>query len=271
MGGSVSFEATKWAWKAPVKKSSQRLVLLALADRAGKDRTMWPTIECIAEDTNLNEKTVQSVLGQLMKMGLVKDTNKRKGPTKRTKVLKLIFTVEKKESTQKRDDSIDQACAQTGSNQPDIGGIKSTQKRDDLPQENPLECGDSTGKAHNVQNHSASLSLKLTGEHEWVPDIEQLATKLKMAGHENNVDLIIGLPRFEFELSSFNSHFDSQVLSDSKKLHKFTAWIIDKFERHQKQNPDYGVRSLEAAEQHSLAAPVFNLPDKPKGFLGGLE
>ncbi|MCU4521088.1 helix-turn-helix domain-containing protein [Acinetobacter schindleri] len=265
----MSIDATRWAWTAPVNNSSQRLVLLSLADRAGEEHTAWPSIERLAKDTVLDKKTVQKVILELINLGLVEDTGERTGPTKRVRVLKLNGVKGREDYTQNLDDA----------NTPKNGNIKQSQKRNDSKNGNNPENGALNNPKNGmlndpkngVQNLSGNLPMNLSQEHDWIPDVDQLITKIKMAGHGNNIDLIFGLPSFEFELSAFNSHFDSQVLSDSKKLHKFTAWIIDKFERHQKQNPDYGVRSLEAAEQHSLAAPVFNLPDKPKGFLGGLE
>lgn len=257
----MSIDATRWAWTAPVDNSSQRLVLLSLADRAGEEHTAWPSIERLAKDTVLDKKTVQKVILELINLGLVEDTGERTGPTKRVRVLKLNGVKGREDYTQNLDDA----------NTPKNGNIKQSQKRNDSKNGNDPENGALNNPKNGIQNLSGNLPMNLSQEHDWIPDVDQLITKIKMAGHGNNIDLIFGLPSFEFELSAFNSHFDSQVLSDSKKLHKFTAWIIDKFERHQKQNPDYGVRSLEAAEQHSLAAPVFNLPDKPKGFLGGLE
>lgn len=265
----MSIDATRWAWTAPVNNSSQRLVLLSLADRASDEHTAWPSIERLAKDTVLDKKTVQKVILELIDLGLIKDTGDRKGPTKRVRVLKLNGVKGREDYTQNLDDA----------NTPKNGNIKQSQKRNDSKNGNNPENGALNNPKNGmlndpkngVQNLSGNLPMNLSQEHDWIPDVDQLITKIKMAGHGNNIDLIFGLPSFEFELSAFNSHFDSQVLSDSKKLHKFTAWIIDKFERHQKQNPDYGVRSLEAAEQHSLIAPVFNLPDKPKGFLGGLE
>lgn len=265
----MSIDATRWAWTAPVNNSSQRLVLLSLADRASDEHTAWPSIERLAKDTVLDKKTVQKVILELIDLGLIKDTGDRKGPTKRVRVLKLNGVKGREDYTPNLDDA----------NTPKNGNIKQSQKRNDSKNGNNPENGALNNPKNGmlndpkngVQNLSGNLPMNLSQEHDWIPDVDQLITKIKMAGHGNNIDLIFGLPSFEFELSAFNSHFDSQVLSDSKKLHKFTAWIIDKFERHQKQNPDYGVRSLEAAEQHSLVAPVFNLPDKPKGFLGGLE
>lgn len=275
----MSIDATRWAWTAPVSNSSQRLVLISLADRAGEEHTAWPSIDRLAKDTVLDKKTVQKVILELINLGLVEDTGDRTGPTKRVRVLKLNGVKGRDEYTQNRDDSNSEKGNKPVPNHPKNGNVKPSHKRNDsnngnIPESGTLnnsENGILNDPKNEVQNLPGNLPMNLSHQHDWIPDADQLVAKLKMAGHESNVDLIIGLPRFEFELSAFNSHFDSQVLSDSKKLHKFTAWIIDKFERYQKQNPDYGVCSLEAAEQHSLAAPVFNLPDKPKGFLGGLE
>lgn len=52
----MSIDATRWAWAAPVNNSSQRLVLLSLADRAGEEHTAWPSIERLAKDTVLDKK-----------------------------------------------------------------------------------------------------------------------------------------------------------------------------------------------------------------------
>ena len=44
-----------------------------------------------------------------------------------------------------------------------------------------------------VQNLSGNLPMNLSQEHDWIPDVDQLITKIKMAGHGNNIDLIFGL------------------------------------------------------------------------------
>jgi hypothetical protein len=258
----VSIDATRWAWTAPVNNSSQRLVLLSLADRAGEDHTAWPSIERLAKDTVLDKKTVQKVILELINLGLVKDTGDRTGPTKRVRVLKLNGVTGREEYLQKRDDS----------NTPKNGNIKQSQKRNDSTNGNDPENGTLNNPKNGVQNLSRNLSKNLSQEHDWIPDVDQLITKIKMAGHGNNIDLIFGLPSFEFELSAFNSHFDSQALSDGKKLHKFTAWIVDKFERYKKQNPEYGIQSpAEAGQQTISTQPFINLPTKPKSLLGDAQ
>ena len=262
----MSIDATRWAWAAPVNNSSQRLVLLSLADRAGEEHTAWPSIERLAKDTVLDKKTVQKVILELIKLGLVEDTGERTGPTRRVRVLKLNGVKGREEYTQNLDDA----------NTPKNGNIKQSQKRNDSDNGNIPENGilnnpqNGTLNVPNfgMQNQPLNLPINLSQEHDWIPDVDQLITKIKMAGHSNNIDLIFGLPSFEFELSAFNSYFDNSGLSDSKKLHKFTAWIVDKFERYKKQNPEYGIQSL-TGQQANTAQPFLNLPTKPKSLLGG--
>lgn len=280
----MSNDATRWAWTAPVKTSAQRLVLLSLADRAGEQHTAWPSMERLAADTVLNLKTVKKVVNELIKIGLILDTGKRTGPTGRVRILQLIG-VQSRDQEQKNDDfnstdigSIDlDNESNIGTiktpNKPKNGTIKQTQKWDDhLPVIDPiLDSNEPKNGTLNEPNFgslnlSLNLSMNLSEKHDWIPNQKQLETKIKIAGHEKNLELIFGLPSFEFELSSFNSYFDGKGLSESQKLHKFTAWIIDKFQRYQKANPDY-VNLLEPT-QNSAAMPALNITDsKPKSLL----
>ncbi|WP_180124815.1 helix-turn-helix domain-containing protein [Acinetobacter sp. YH12080] len=266
----MSIDATRWAWAVSVNNSSQRLVLLSLADRAGEDHTAWPSIDRLAKDTVLDKKTVQKVLIELMKLQLIIDTGERTGPTKRVKILKLNGVKGREEYTQNRDDLNSKKDIKSKVNQPNNGNIKQPQNRDYSNFENNPQNGILNDPKIGVQNLSGNLSINLSCEHDWMPDLQSLEIKLKIAGHEKNTALILGLPSFEFELSAFNSHFDGQVMSDAKKLHKFTAWIIDKFERYKKVNPHYVNQAelfTEAAEQ-----PAINLADsKPKSLLGSMQ
>lgn len=264
----MSIDAIRWAWTAPVIKSSQRLVLLSLADRASEEHTAWPSIGRLAKDTVLDKKTVQQVILELMDLGLVEDTGQRTGATKRVRILKLIGVKGREKYIQNLDDT----------NKPKNGNIKQSQKRNDCKNGIDPYSGDlnnpKSGMLNNPQNSaqnlSGNVSINLSQEHDWIPDLDQLITKLKMAGHSKNIDLIFGLPSFEFELSAFNSYFDNSGLSDCKKLHKFTAWIVDKFDRYKKQNPEYGIQSS-MDQQTQTIQPFINLPTKPKSLLGGAQ
>ena len=98
----MSIEATKWAWQVNVSSSSQRLVLLALSDRAGQEGLSYPSIARIQKDTLLNRKTIFKHLNDLEVLGIIVDTGERCG--RGTKVYKLRlelceYPVPKKDNT----------------------------------------------------------------------------------------------------------------------------------------------------------------------------
>ena len=260
----MSIDATRWAWTAPVDNSSQRLVLLSLADRAGEEHTAWPSIERLAKDTVLDKKTVQKVILELIKLGLVEDTGERTGPTRRVRVLKLNGVKGREEYTQNLDDA----------NTPKNRNIKQSQKRYDSKNGNDPENsalnnpknGMLNDPKNGIQNQPLNLSMNLSGEHEWIPDRNQLIAVLNSAGQQQNLELIFGLPDFDFQLGAFNAHYSGQVMPNAKKLYSFVRWIIDKFERYQKANPNYVKKAIEQS-QLQQAQPLINLPSKPKSLL----
>lgn len=142
----MSIDATSWAWKAPVQSCSQRIVLLALADRAGEDHTAWPSAERLHQDTCLNIKTIPKVLKELTGLGLIMDTGERKGSSRRVVVYRLIGVVDRMnppkngsgQYPQKRDTpekgihpKTDVSHSpNTSMDTPENGGIRSTQNWD---------------------------------------------------------------------------------------------------------------------------------------------
>jgi hypothetical protein len=274
----VSIDATRWAWTAQVKNSSQRLVLLSLADRAGEHHTAWPSIDRLAKDTALNEKTVQKVILELINLGLVIDTLERTGPTKRVRILKLNGVKGREEYTQNWDDSSIEKPVKSNPNIPENGNIKHPQKRNDSNNGNNPESGNLNDTKNGVlndpkngiQNQPLNLSMNLSGEHEWIPDRNQLIAVLNSAGQQQNLELIFGLPDFDFQLGAFNAHYSGQVMPNAKKLYSFVRWIIDKFERYQKANPSYVKQAVEQS-QLQQAQPLINLPSKPKSLLESMQ
>ncbi|MFP6842748.1 MAG: helix-turn-helix domain-containing protein [Acinetobacter sp.] len=258
----MSIDATRWAWTAPVKNSSQRLVLLSLADRAGEHHTAWPSIDRLAKDTALNEKTVQKVILELINIGLVIDTLERTGPTKRVRILKLNGVKGREEYAQKRVNTKD-------GNDTENGLVKPPITNPNL-EDNEPKNGICNEPKNGIQNQPLNLSMNLSEEHEWIPDQNQLIAVLNSAGQQQNLDLIFGLPDFEFQLGAFNAHYAGQVMPNARKLYSFVRWIIDKFERYQKANPNYVKKAVEQS-QLQQAQPLINLPLKPKGLLGSAQ
>lgn len=118
----MSVDATRWAWSVHVEKSTERLVLLSLADRANEDNECYPSMQRVTNDTMLDIKTVKKVISDLIQKGLILDTGERKGFTQKVRVLRLIgVDCREDKQTQKRNDSKNGMNPNLPTNEPKIG------------------------------------------------------------------------------------------------------------------------------------------------------
>lgn len=85
----MSWEAVAWAMKQPVGHSPAKFVLVAIAERAGKENTAWPSVSALVEATCQNRKTVLANMQRLIEMGYLIDTGERTGQTKSVVVYRL--------------------------------------------------------------------------------------------------------------------------------------------------------------------------------------
>ena len=67
----MSIDAYRWALKSRVGRSSAKMVLISLADRANENHVCFPSITRLEFDTELNRKTVISSLQYLEGLGLI--------------------------------------------------------------------------------------------------------------------------------------------------------------------------------------------------------
>ena len=109
----MSVNSTRFAWECDLskttKRSAKRLVLLALADRANKENTCFPSIARVVKDTGMDRKTIMNTINDLITLGLISDTGERKGGTNQVRVLKI--NVDKQESyPQSCSDSTNKQC-----------------------------------------------------------------------------------------------------------------------------------------------------------------
>lgn len=126
----MSIDATRWAWSQQEIKSTDKLVLLSLADRAGEDHECYPSSERLALDTCLNLKTVKTAIKRLKELGLVEDTGRRRGQSGRVVVYRLIgVNGRENQSTQKRVEPKNGIDPNLDGNRPKNGSTESTQKR----------------------------------------------------------------------------------------------------------------------------------------------
>lgn len=65
----MSIKVTNWAWSRSESRNGARLVMLALADRADDNGCSWPSIDDLAERTNLSRRSVQKGIAALVEIG----------------------------------------------------------------------------------------------------------------------------------------------------------------------------------------------------------
>lgn len=76
----MSVEATSWAWAWPGLTSTQRLVLVRIADHAAPDGSnAWPSLERLVGDTCLSRRSVQRSIADLEAMGAL-EVDYKAGP-----------------------------------------------------------------------------------------------------------------------------------------------------------------------------------------------
>lgn len=92
----MSIDATRWAWKQRGITATQKLVLLALADRADELHECFPSARRLHHDTELDRKTILTAISDLIEAGHVIDTGRKVGHGSR--VLRLVG-VESRELT----------------------------------------------------------------------------------------------------------------------------------------------------------------------------
>lgn len=86
----MSRAGTDWAAKQQPPRSSDKMVLWALADHAGKDTNRaFPSVAALCAFTLLKRQTIMDCLARLEQLGFIKDTCERAGRTRQIKVWEL--------------------------------------------------------------------------------------------------------------------------------------------------------------------------------------
>ncbi|WP_111876432.1 helix-turn-helix domain-containing protein [Paracidovorax anthurii] len=89
----MSFDAIAWALEQPVRPSSAKFVLVAMADCVNgegvADMVCFPSLAHLARRTAQDEKTVQANIQRLRESGFITDTGERRGQTGQVIVYRL--------------------------------------------------------------------------------------------------------------------------------------------------------------------------------------
>lgn len=87
----MSIEAVTWALRQPIKQSSAKFVLVALANCASAESGIaFPSVAYLASATSQDRKTVLANLQRLVEWGQIEDTGKRTGATKQIVVYRVL-------------------------------------------------------------------------------------------------------------------------------------------------------------------------------------
>ncbi|MDC5112838.1 helix-turn-helix domain-containing protein [Acinetobacter baumannii] len=223
----MSLDATIWAFKAEVKTSSQRLVLLALADRAGESHKCYPSIKRMVKDTVLNRKTVIKVLDELEAISLIRFTGEITGNG--VKVYQLIGVMGREENdltSPKKGTSTNNGTSSnfgTGSKNgtSTINGTATSPKN-----------GTETSPNIGTQNLPKNLSDESKNKKTWL-SLKKLGEEIRLATDQETYEQIKNATWFDRELRAFELYNAEKNLCDELMNYHFADWLINACGKYQ--------------------------------------
>ncbi|MDV7635166.1 helix-turn-helix domain-containing protein [Acinetobacter baumannii] len=223
----MSLDATIWAFKAEVKTSSQRLVLLALADRAGESHKCYPSIKRMVKDTVLNRKTVIKVLDELEAISLIKFTGEITGNG--VKVYQLIGVMGREENDLTSPKNGTSTNNGTSSN---FGtGSKNGTSTNNGTATSPKN-GTETSPNIGTQNLSGNLSDESKNKKTWL-SLKKLGEEVRLATDQETYEQIKNATWFDRELRAFELYNAEKNLCDELMNYHFADWLINACGKYQ--------------------------------------
>ncbi|MDC4552785.1 helix-turn-helix domain-containing protein [Acinetobacter baumannii] len=250
----MSLDATIWAFKAEVKTSSQRLVLLALADRAGESHKCYPSIKRMVKDTVLNRKTVIKVLDELEAISLIKFTGEITGNG--VKVYQLIGVIGREENDLTSPKNGTSTNNGTSSN---FGtGSKNGTSTNNGTATSPKN-GTETSPNIGTQNLSGNLSDESKNKKTWL-SLKKLGEEIRLATDQETYEQIKNATWFDRELRAFELYNAEKNLCDELMHYHFADWLINACGKYQARE-QAGFRNSGSQVRCSPSAP-HQLSDK---------
>ncbi len=226
----MSLDATIWAWRAEVESSTQRLILLSLADRAGEDHKCYPSIMRMVKDTKMNRKTIIKVLDDLEQKALIKFTGSIVGNG--VKVYQLLGVVGREDettSTKKGTSGKNGTSTNlgTGSN---IG--TSTENGTSTSTENGTETSTEIG----TQNLPRNLPIESKNKKDWLC-LKKLREEISLADDSIEAETILNAKWAEREKRAFEICNQDKSLCDALMNFHFADWLLNAY-RSKYSNPE---------------------------------
>ena len=229
----MSLDATIWAWRAEVDSSTQRLILLSLADRAGEDHKCYPSIMRMVKDTKMNRKTIIKVLDDLEKKALIKFTGRIVGNG--VKVYQLLGVVGREDeptSTKKGTSGKNGTSSNlgTGSN---IG--TSTENGTGTSPENGTETSTEIG----TQNLPRNLPIESKNKKDWLC-FKKLREEISLANDSIDPKTILTAKWAEREKRAFEIYNQDKSLCDELMNFHFADWLLNAYRNKYSQETKTG-------------------------------
>ncbi|MEJ5034380.1 helix-turn-helix domain-containing protein [Acinetobacter sp. MYb177] len=241
----MSLDATIWAWRADVDSSTQRLILLSLADRAGEDHKCYPSIMRMVKDTKMNRKTIIKVLDDLEKKALIKYTGKIVGNG--VKVYQLLGVVGREDhptSTKKGTSGKNGTSSNlgTGSN---IG--TSTENGTSTSPKNGTETSTEIG----TQNLPRNLPIESKNKKDWLCS-KKLREEITLADDSIEPETLMTAKWVEREKRAFEIYNQDKTICDELLNFYFADWLLHAYRTKYSQETKTGYGKTPAAEPKQL-------------------
>ncbi|MBV7307285.1 helix-turn-helix domain-containing protein [Acinetobacter sp. CWB-G5] len=241
----MSLDATIWAWRAEVDSSTQRLILLSLADRAGEDHKCYPSIMRMVKDTKMNRKTIIKVLDDLEKKALIKYTGKIVGNG--VKVYQLLGVVGREDhptSTKKGTSGKNGTSSNlgTGSN---IG--TSTENGTSTSPKNGTETSTEIG----TQNLPRNLPIESKNKKDWLCS-KKLREEITLADDSIEPETLMTAKWVEREKRAFEIYNQDKTICDELLNFYFADWLLHAYRTKYSKETKTGYGKTPAAQPKQL-------------------
>lgn len=234
----MSLDATVWAWKKKFTQAKggsspalKKLVLLSMADRADEQHCCYPSSARLADDCQINKKTLFKILDELISEGLIFDTGERKGKTKQVIVYRLI-------GVQGRENTVP-TLEQLGAEGLDTQGedsqtVPTLEQYQHFQQTVPTFPVNSTNVG--TRNLSSNLSDESKNKKTWLC-FKKLREEILLSDKSVDFDKLVMESWYHRELRAFELNNASKNLCDDLLIFHFADWLLNakaKYERRQK-------------------------------------
>lgn len=223
----MSLDATVWAWKkqfTQVKGGSspalKKLVLLSMADRADEQHCCYPSTGRLAEDCQINKKTLFKILEELISDGVIFDTGERKGRTKQVIVYRLIGVQGREQTVPTLEHLEDESLDTQGLNFETVPILEQYQH---FPERVPTFPLNSTNIG--TRNLSKNLSVESKNKNVWLC-LKKLRDELAQADPDCKPEEIINATWFNRELCAFEKFNADKNLCDELLIYHFADSLL---------------------------------------------